>query len=379
MSQWEKCPNCRALMVREGMADGHALEQYFLGRLTRILEANGKRPAVWNEAIEGGELARSTRVHGWESVKACLDATAAGYRTVVMPGQYFYFDMRQSLHEDGHDWAAIFDVRKTYSFDFARCGFTPAQEANVLGVEGAFFSELYVSHNPEIPDYLDYMTFPRACALAELGWSEGVREWTEFYRRLRLHYDRMGAQGIHFRLMPPRVSYKDGVLTAAVDDDSQLTFTVDGAQPQPYTGPIRTERPELYLFRSSYRSGRSPEVGAPAYYRTLETCCEDHHVDGREQAVPLRTCRGVPRYRPHGAHLPEGRLDPLRFRRAARVPRTGGAYGQPATAPFHLHDGIRRIEYRRRDVRARRRVGERRADDPPAVEADPCDPRRLDL
>lgn len=42
MSQWEKCPNCRALMVREGMADGHALEQYFLGRLTRILEANGQ-------------------------------------------------------------------------------------------------------------------------------------------------------------------------------------------------------------------------------------------------------------------------------------------------------------------------------------------------
>ena len=37
-----------------------------------------------------------------------------------------------------------------------------------------------------------------------------------------------------------------------------MTFTVDGAQPQPYTGPIRTERPELYLFRSSYRSGRSP-------------------------------------------------------------------------------------------------------------------------
>jgi len=298
MSQWEKCPNCRALMVREGMADGHALEQYFLGRLTRILEANGKRPAVWNEAIEGGELARSTRVHGWESVKACLDATAAGYRTVVMPGQYFYFDMRQSLHEDGHDWAAIFDVRKTYSFDFARCGFTPAQEANVLGVEGAFFSELYVSHNPEIPDYLDYMTFPRACALAELGWSEGVREWTEFYRRLRLHYDRMGAQGIHFRLMPPRVSYKDGVLTAAVDDDSQLTFTVDGAQPQPYTGPIRTERPELYLFRSSYRSGRSPEVGAPAYYRTLKPAVKITTSMGESKQFPYARAeeyRGIAR------------------------------------------------------------------------------------
>ena len=74
-----------------------------------------------------GDLAHDSRVYGWQSVKACLDATAKGYETVVMPGEYFYFDMRQSPHEDGHDWAAIFDVRKTYSFDFARCGFTPAK------------------------------------------------------------------------------------------------------------------------------------------------------------------------------------------------------------------------------------------------------------
>lgn len=142
------------------------------------------------------------------------------------------------------------------------------------------------------------MTFPRACALAELGWSEGVREWTEFYRRLRSHYDRMGAQGIRFRLMPPRVSYKDGVLTAAVDDDSQLTFTVDGAQPQPYTGPIRTERPELYLFRSSYRSGRSPEVGAPAYYRTLKPAVKITTSMGESKQFPYARAeeyRGIAR------------------------------------------------------------------------------------
>ena len=378
MSQWEKCPNCRALMAREGMADGHALEQYFLGRLTRILEANGKRPAVWNEAIEGGELARSTRVHGWESVKACLDATAAGYRTVVMPGQYFYFDMRQSPHEDGHDWAAIFDVRKTYSFDFARCGFTPAQEANVLGVEGAFFSELYVSHNPETPDYLDYMTFPRACALAELGWRRGARVdgvLPPSAVALRSH----GGAG---HSLPPDAAPCE-LQGRRVDRCCRRRFATD---------LHRRRRAAAALHRSD-SDGASRTLPFPQQLpqrpqsgggRTgllphAETCCEDHHVDGREQAVPLRTCRGVPRYRPHGAHLPEGRLDPLRFRRAARVPRTGGAYGQPATAPFHLHDGIRRIEYRRRDVRVRRRVGERRADDPPAVEADPCDPRRLDL
>ena len=53
-----------------------------------------------------------------DSVQACLDATAQRCRTVVMPGPYFYFDMRQSPREDGHDWAAIFDAKKVYGFGF---------------------------------------------------------------------------------------------------------------------------------------------------------------------------------------------------------------------------------------------------------------------
>ena len=89
MTQWNRCPDCQALKRREGLADGHAIEQYFLGRVSRILEANGKRPAVWNEAIRGGNLPRNARVHGWKDVDACLEATAQGYRTVVMPGAYF--------------------------------------------------------------------------------------------------------------------------------------------------------------------------------------------------------------------------------------------------------------------------------------------------
>lgn len=169
MSQWERCPDCRALMKREGMTDPHRLEDLFMERMAAILRSHGKRPAVWNEAVRTGAFARECRVHGWESVKACLDATAKGYRTVVMPGQYFYFDMRQSPREDGHDWAAIFDAKKVYGFGFTE--FSPEQMRNVEGLQGAFFSEAYVSHEPEKPDYLDYMLFPRVCALARIAWS----------------------------------------------------------------------------------------------------------------------------------------------------------------------------------------------------------------
>lgn len=223
------------------------------------------------------------------------------------------------------------------------------------------------------------MTFPRACALAELGWSEGVREWTEFYRRLRSHYDRMGAQGIRFRLMPPRVSYKGGVLTAAVDDDSQLTFTVDGAQPQPYTGPIRTERPELYLFRSSYRSGRSPEVGAPAYYRTLKPAVKITTSMGESKQFPYaraeeyrgiartaRTCR-------KGDWIRYDFAEPLACRELAV--RTGNLQ----LPRFTFTTGYVESSADGETFERVGRVGERRADDPPAAEADLCDPRRLDL
>ena len=117
MSQWKRCPDCQALMVREGMDDPHRLEDRFMERMSAILRSHGKRTAVWNEAVRTGNLSRDTRVHGWENTRACLDATAKGYPTIVMPGEYFYFDMRQSPEEAGHNWAGIFDARKVYSFD----------------------------------------------------------------------------------------------------------------------------------------------------------------------------------------------------------------------------------------------------------------------
>lgn len=86
MTQWKRCPDCQALMRQRGMADPHQLEDLFMQRMAAILSANGKRPAVWNEAVTTGDLAHDSRVYSWQSVKACLDATAKGYETVVMPG-----------------------------------------------------------------------------------------------------------------------------------------------------------------------------------------------------------------------------------------------------------------------------------------------------
>ncbi len=269
-SQWERCPDCRALMRRRGLADAHGLEDLFMERVAAILARHGKRPAVWNEAVKTGRIDRSTRVYGWQSVAACLDAASKGYPTVVMPGESFYFDMRQSPYEDGHDWAAIFDAQKTFAFDPAAKGFTPELLGRVVGLAGAFFSEAYISHEPEKPDYLDYMTFPRICALARIAWSGNAEGW-EAYRRelIERHYPRMEAMGIRFRLFPPRMEVRDGAMHLSVDDGSELWQVEDGGEAERYRGPVDAMRSPSLRFFSRRGGARSPYVTGKAYHRTV--------------------------------------------------------------------------------------------------------------
>lgn len=270
VSQWKKCPRCRALMRRLGTDDPRRLQDRFMNRLTAMLAARGKRPAVWNEAAASGAFTRDSRVHGWESVEACLDATAKGYRTVVMPNECFYFDMRQTPREEGHSWASIFDASKTYGFDPARRGFTPEQMRRIEGFEAAFWTEIYVSHQPEKPDYMDYMCFPRLCALARIAWNGNAEGWESYYEELRReHYDRMAAMGIRFRLFPPRLRYENGTFAVATDDGAEIRYTVDDGTPKRYTRPLRTDEPHRYKFFTQYKTGISPCVADKSHYRTI--------------------------------------------------------------------------------------------------------------
>lgn len=270
MSQWKRCPSCQALMRDNNMINTAELQQYFMSRLTDILAQHGKKPAVWNEAIDGGKLSTDTRVYGWESIKECRTA-AANYSTIVMPGQFFYFDMKQSAREPGHDWAAIFDWTKVYNFTLASQGFTEGEQANVLGFEGSFFSEAYASRNPETPDYLHYQTFPRIVALAEVAWVDSdERDEAAFYAKMVEHYNRLDAMGVAYRLMPPKVVYEDGALSASTDDGSSVFYRREPMDVEMlYTTPIITDKPAEYCFVSRRGEACSPEAGVASHFKTI--------------------------------------------------------------------------------------------------------------
>ncbi len=272
MSQWRKCADCQALMRREGINSEAELQSYVMRRLCDILAKYGKLPAAWNEAIDGDMLPSVTQVYGWEGVAECRASAAKGYPTVVVPGQYFYFDMKQSSREPGHDWAAIFDMSKVYGFGLESMGFTAEEMSNVVGFESTFFSEIYASSNPESPDYLHYQTFPRMLSFAAVAWGSNLSmPWEEFYNSVVAHYDRLDAMGVAYRLMPPRLTIEDGVCYLSTDDGSMLYCRSerDGKE-RLFNGRMSVREAAAYSFVSRRGEACSPEVATAAHLRTIQ-------------------------------------------------------------------------------------------------------------
>ena len=296
-AQWMKCPDCQALMAKHGMSKGEQLQAHFMNRVAKIVEKYGKKPSVWNEAINSGELSLEAQVYGWKDVAACRKSTSEGYSTVVMPGAFFYFDMRQTQREHGHDWAGIFDARKTLSFDFVEQGFTPEEMKRVVGVQGAFWSEAYISHRDTEYNYLEYQVYPRICALSELAWRGDGGEWGEFYERLtQSHYSRMVAMGIDFRLFPPTVSHADGLLTAKTDDKSHIYYKIVGSDEEHlYTEPIKTDKPARYGFYTRFGGARSPEAGVKAHFRMLQPKVKITSSISESERFPFTNAEGYGR------------------------------------------------------------------------------------
>ena len=296
MTQWNKCPDCKALMAAKGM-DGEALQAHFMNRVAKIIEKFGKKPGVWNEAIDAGTLTKDAMVYGWKDVAACRKATSEGYKTVVMPGAYFYFDMRQTQREPGHDWAAIFDAKKPLSFDLVGQGFTEQELKNVVGVQASFFSEAYISHREDENDYIYYMTYPRICALSEVAWRGAGGEWAKFYSKLvESHYSRMVAMGVDFRLFPPTVSYAEGVLKAKTDDGAHIYYNIVGDDKEyRYAGAITTDKPQLYSFYTRMGGARSPEAAVKLHWRMLQPTVKITSSIEESERFPFTNAEGYGR------------------------------------------------------------------------------------
>ncbi|MBQ0080930.1 MAG: beta-N-acetylhexosaminidase [Alistipes sp.] len=265
---WTLCPDCQKTMRKNSYHSVRELEDYFIARVSDILKKYNRKPCVWNEAVARQKPEKTCLVYSWQTLSKTNDVLLDGYQTIVMPGQFFYFDQKQSSTELGHKWAGISDVKNVLSFDFSKL----KNPSNVCGLECAFWSELYVDFNPEKPDYQEYMLFPRMCALSELAWTTNKRSWDEFKHALYVsHYDRMDAQKVHYRLQPPCVNSVDGKLNVTCEDDgSKLYYRYDNTPWIPVNDvKISSLDADNVVFRTIRGNATSPEIrGKALVYKT---------------------------------------------------------------------------------------------------------------
>jgi hexosaminidase len=108
-------------------------------------------------------------------------------------------------------------------------------------------------------------------ALAEIAWvGDKKQDRDAFYDCMIAHYNRLDAMGVSYRLMPPVVSYSNGVLSASTDDGSRVYYhTVNSDVEVLYTDGIKTSKPAEYSFVSRRGSAHSPEAAVAAHFKTI--------------------------------------------------------------------------------------------------------------
>jgi hexosaminidase len=86
-------------------------------------------------------------------------------------------------------------LEKVYALDPIPAGLAPADWRHILGAQGNVWTE-YI---PNIR-HVEYMAFPRLCALAEVTWSpKAARNYDNFLQRLKTNERRLDESGLNYR------------------------------------------------------------------------------------------------------------------------------------------------------------------------------------
>jgi hexosaminidase len=172
------------------------LQSYFIRRIGEFLSHQGRRLIGWDEILEGG-LAPGATVMSWRGVDGGIAAARAGHDVVMTPNTHTYYDHYQSDDTDAEPLAigGLLSLEKVCGYEPIPEGLSPDQARHILGVQGQLWTE-YVP----TPRHVEYMAFPRLCALAEVGWSTpDARQDGSFHKRLHRHLKRLDLLGVKYR------------------------------------------------------------------------------------------------------------------------------------------------------------------------------------
>jgi hexosaminidase len=207
---WEKDPRDQAVMAREHLNNVEELQSYFVKRVEQIIESKGKKMIGWDEILEGG-LAPSATVMSWRGMEGGVKAAKMGHEVIMSPWGNTYLDLYQGDPLVEPYTYGKCPLRNCYDFE-------PVPDSvdakYILGGQGNLWSEAVTDERQ-----VQYMTWPRGMALAEVLWSpKAGRNFDEFIPRVEAQFKRLDAANIKYA----RSIYDPVITGARVPSDTSL-------------------------------------------------------------------------------------------------------------------------------------------------------------
>jgi len=186
---WHSCPDCQARMKAEGLDNVEELQSYLIKRIEKFVNSKGRRIIGWDEILEGG-LAPEATVMSWRGTEGGLQAIHEGHDVIMTPGEFCYIDYSQDApFREPVSIGGYTPLSKVYSYEPADPSLSPDETKHILGVQANLWSE-YVTED----SHAEHMYYPRAYAIAEIGWSSPEKDYADFHRRALAMNDRLSAQ-----------------------------------------------------------------------------------------------------------------------------------------------------------------------------------------
>jgi hexosaminidase len=289
--QWKASPAIQAKMKALGIADEDGLQSWFIGRIDAWLAQHGRRLIGWDEILQGG-ISPNATITSWRGIDGAITAAKLGHDAVLSPAPTLYLDNRQgsgAIEPPGR--GRVIDLKTVYGFDPLPDSIPIDQRHHILGLQANLWTE-HVRTDARAA----WMTFPRASAIAELGWSpEGTHDYAGFVDRLVPQIDRMKTFGLNAATsvyaVSPAIDVAPGSgrvsVTLANQAGFAIRYTIDGTAPTAaspaYTAPLELPLPNR-LRAASF-------IGSRALAGAIDQRLDAQSVR-RRTSTQLQTCAG---------------------------------------------------------------------------------------
>ena len=192
---WEDSEHVQNYMKEKGLNTPADLQIYFTNTISKFIEKNGRRMMGWNEIMgknihKGFEekkddkeaetsLAKNVVIHFWKgNLDLATEAAEKGYGIVNSLHSNTYLD---------YGYKSI-SLKKAYSFNPIPKGLDAKYHKNIYGLGCQMWSEWTPTYKE-----IEYQTFPRIAAFAEVGWTNtSSKDYESFklaLKKLQQHWD----------------------------------------------------------------------------------------------------------------------------------------------------------------------------------------------